>query len=108
MPYTPNSCEANSDISDVIIEAKYPEIRIHNPNYDDLVVDDSDLNFYEVATDIAMTMDILAVQGRSVYTITLATQDDGSVLKDYLAAAVANGYNVNYDAEHVVVACGSC
>lgn len=108
MPYTPNTCPDNSDISSVVIESKYPEVRIHNPNYDSGETDDSVLNYYEVATDIAMTMDILAVQGRSMYVITLANTDDGPVLKDYLAAQVANGYNVTYDAEHVIVSCTSC
>ncbi len=108
MPYTPNSCTENNEVSDAVIEAKYPEIRIHNPNYDSSETDDSQLNHYEVSTGIAMTMDILAVQGRPSYTITLVKKDDGPVLKEYLAANVANGYEVNYTAEIVTVSCSSC
>lgn len=108
MPYTPNNCTENATVSDTVIESMYPEILISNPNYDSGEVDDSLLNYYEVATSIAMTMDILAVQGRSYYTINLVTKDDGEVLKDYLAANVSNGYVVNYDAETVTVACSTC
>jgi hypothetical protein len=107
MAYTPNSCTENADISDVVIESKYPEIRISNPNYDGAGTD-VDLNFWEVAENIAMTMDILAVQGRSSYVITLDTKDDGPILKDYLANNVANGYTVSYDSTTVTVSCSNC
>jgi hypothetical protein len=108
MAYTANTCTENADISDTKIEDMYPEILISNPTYDSGEADDSLLAHYEVATDIAMTMDILATVGRSYYTITLVEKDHGPVLKDYLAASVANGYTVNYTAEIVTVACGSC
>lgn len=108
MPYVPNSCTDNSVITDAFIESTYPEIRISNPNYDDQEADDSVLNYYEVATGIAMTMDILAIQGRTSYTITLVTKDDGPVLKEYLASNVANGYTVAHTAETVIVSCSPC
>ena len=108
MPYTPNSCTDNATITDAFIESTYPEILISNPNYDSGETDDTQLNYYAVATSIGMTCDILAVQGRSSYTITLVTKDDGPVLKDYLAANVANGYVVSYTSETVVVSCSDC
>ena len=108
MPYTPNTCTENAEISDTKIEELYPEILISNPTYDSGETDDSLISYYAVATDIAMTMDILATVGRSYYTITLVEKDHGPVLKDYLAASVSNGYNVSHSAEVVTVACTSC
>ncbi len=106
MPYTPNTCPTNDTESDAVIVAMYPETLIQNPNYDAGVVDDTDLNYYQVATSVAMTMDILAVAGRSSYVITLLDADHGKILSNAIKTDLNNfGYDVNNTASVVTISC---
>ncbi len=109
MAYSPNSCTDNSSISESEIVSLYPEILIVNPNYDDQVTDDTDLNYYEYAENIGMTMDILAVVGRLEYVITLLESDHGEPLVNYLEDdSLGAGYKVTNDQNTVTVSCSTC
>lgn len=109
MPYTNKSCAENGETTEIVISDLYPERRIWNPLYDDTVVDDNLLTYYEVSTDIGMTMDILAQIGRLSYTITLLEKDHGEPLKKFLLDDnLGTGYNVTVNNSTVVVACGAC
>ena len=109
MPYENKTCTANSSEADSIIVDLYPEIRIWNPTYDDTETDDSLLAFYQVAESIGMTMDILALDGRLLYVITLLDPDHGAALQSYLTTALVNtGYTAKNTGTTVTVSCGSC